>query len=41
MSASIYDVAKTVSESAEFASYTDEKKAVVNAILNGNELPTA
>lgn len=41
MSASIYDVAKTVSESAEFASYTDEKKAVVNAILNGSELPTA
>ena len=41
MSASIYDVAKTVSESAEFASYTDEQKAVVNAILNGSELPTA
>lgn len=41
MSASIYDVAKTVSESAEFASYTDEMKAVVNAILNGSELPTA
>lgn len=41
MSASIYDVAKTMSESAEFASYTDEMKAVVNAILNGSELPTA
>ena len=41
MSASIYDVAKTKSESDEFGSYTDDQKAVINAILNLEELPTA
>lgn len=41
MSASIYEIAKSISESAVFEDYSEDQKAVINAILDGDDLPTA
>ncbi len=41
MSASISEIAKSISESAAFEEYDEDQKAVINAILNKEELPTA